>query len=606
MTIHKTPLRVQPQPNTTIPDLLLERLKKTPKDTLFRLPTKDGWENLSTQQFYDRVIKLAKGFIASGVQPGDRIGLMCSPRFEWTLIDFALWFAGAMCVPIYETSSPKQIHWIMSTSGATRIFLETEEMFARFDEVHPDLASVKNVWHIDLDDIEKICAKGTGITDQEVDDRRSLATGSDIATIIYTSGSTGISKGCALTHSNFVNLCLNSDVEFPEMLHPEGGASILLFMTIAHIFSRFISIAGITSGVVVAYEPDPKKLLKSLSQIDSTFLLAVPRVFEKIYNTAEQHAYAKRKGKIFDAAVATAQEYSRAKEMKASLSFGLKLRHKLYDKLVYSKIRNLLGKKVRFAFSAAAPLNPEIAHFFHAAGITILDGWGLTETTAPLTVNRPNRQKIGTVGYPLPGVQIRLNGDNEILAKGTNVFSSYWNNPEETQNAFEDGWFKTGDLGHIDNEGFLTLTGRKKEIIITSSGKNVSPFLLESKLNIHPLISQILIVGDRRPFISALITLAEEMLPIWLKGHHQPNMTLAEAANSPFIRTEIQSAVDQANTHVSRAESIRSFVILPEDFTHTKDQLTAKMTLKRTVLLEDYKEIIDNLYAAKSPPKIPH
>ncbi|WP_223690846.1 AMP-dependent synthetase/ligase [Leifsonia poae] len=592
-----TPAIVAADPTANATDLLVARVAATPDAALFAVPNGDTWEDISCAEFLRQVVALAKGLVASGIQPGDKIGLMCKTRYEWSLIDFATWFAGAVLVPIYETSSPHQVQWNMTDSGAIAIILETPEMFARFDEVHADLPDIGNVWQLHLGDLDKLAAAGVDVPDAEIERRRTIAEGADIATLIYTSGSTGKPKGCVLTHSNFVELSRNSAEALKEVVLQPGGASTLLFITTAHVFARFIAVLCVHAGVRVGHQADTKELLPALASFKPTFLLAVPRVFEKVYNSAEQKAEAGGKGKIFRRAASVAVEYSKAVEA-GSVPFGLRLRFALFDRLVFSKLRTAMGGRVKYAVSGSAPLGSHLGHFFHSLGIKILEGYGLTETTAPATVNLPDLFKIGTVGPALPGVSIRLADDGEIQVKGINVFEEYWKNPEATAAAFDDGWFRTGDLGSFDDDGFLSITGRKKEIIVTAGGKNVSPAALEDPIRSNPLVSQVVVVGDQKPFIAALVTLDAEMLPTWLANNGEDkSMGLAEASVNPAVNAEIQRAVDAANTNVSRAESIRKFVILPSDLTEASGHLTPKLSIKRAVILKDFADTIDGIYS---------
>lgn len=597
MNLFETPAVVPADPEGNATDLLVQRVAATPDAPLFSVPDGTGWRDISAAEFHRQVVALAKGFVAAGVQPGDKLGLMCKTRYEWTLVDFAVWFTGAVLVPIYETSSPAQVQWNLSDSGANAIILETAEMFSRFDEVHPELPLVQNIWQLHLGDLDKLVAAGTQIPDEEIERRRNLARGEDISTLIYTSGSTGRPKGCVLTHSNFVELSRNSAEALEEVVMQPGGASTLLFITTAHVFARFIAVLCVTAGVKVGHQADTKQLLPALASFKPTFLLAVPRVFEKVYNSAEQKAEAGGKGKIFRAAAAVAVEHSKAVEA-GSVPFGLKVKFALYDRLVFSKLRAAMGGRVKYAVSGSAPLGSHLGHFFHSLGIKILEGYGLTETTAPATVNRPDTFRIGTVGPALPGVDLRLGADGEVQVRGINVFKEYWKNPEATAAAFDDGWFRTGDLGSFDKDGFLTITGRKKEIIVTAGGKNVSPAALEDPIRANPLVGQVIVVGDQRPFISALITLDTEMLPTWLANNGEDKgMTLAEASVNPAVTAEIQRAIDEANTAVSRAESIRKFIILPTELTEASGHLTPKLSIKRSVILADFADVIDGLYS---------
>jgi long-chain acyl-CoA synthetase len=591
------PAVVKADPDANATDLLLARVAATPDAALFAVPDgDDGWNEITAAEFLHRVRATAKGLIASGIEPGDKIGFMCKTRYEWTVVDFATWFAGAVLVPIYETSSPSQVQWNLSDSGAVAIIVETADHFAKFDEVHPDLPLIGKVWQIDLGDLDKIVASGTGVSDEALEAARSRAVGSDLATLIYTSGTTGRPKGCMLTHSNFVELSRNAHVAMEEMLRP--GASTLLFITTAHIFARFISVLSVHAGVKVGHQPDTKKLLTSLASFRPTFLLAVPRVFEKVYNSSEQKAETGGRGAIFRRAAATAIEHSVALDA-GHVALGLRLRFALFDRLVLSKIRQAMGGRVQYAVSGSAPLGHRLGHFYRSLGIKILEGYGLTETTAPATVNLVSKFKIGTVGPALPGVGVRIADDGEIQVTGINVFAGYWNNEQATREAMDGPWFRTGDIGAFDSDGFLTITGRKKEIIVTAAGKNVAPAVLEDPIRANPLVGQVIVVGDQKPFISALITLDPEMLPVWLGNNGQPaTLSLAEAAQNPAVLAEIQRAVDEANSTVSRAESIRKFVVLSHDLTEDSGHLTPKLTIKRHVIMTDFALDVERIYQA--------
>ncbi len=593
-----TPAVVAADPGANITDLLLNRLAATPDLVLFSLPRGGQWLPVTTREFHAQVVALAKGLAAAGLEPGDKIGLICKTRYEWTLIDFAVWFAGAILVPVYETSSPSQVQWNLGDSGAVAVIVETADHFARFDEVHPELEDIRSVWQIDLGDLDKLVASGVDVTDAEIERRRNLAVGDDIATLIYTSGSTGKPKGCVLTHANFVETSRNAAVALKEVLvHPEG-ASTLLFITTAHVFARFISVLCVHAGVRVGHQADTKTLLAALGSFQPTFLLAVPRVFEKVYNSAQQKAIAGGKGKIFDAASHVAVEHSKLVQAGASIPLGMKIKFALFDRLVYSKLRAAMGGKVVWAVSGSAPLGDHLGHFFKSLGIVILEGYGLTETTAPATVGLATRAKIGTVGPPLPGVSVRIMDDGEIEVKGVNVFKEYWKNPQATKDTFDDGWLKTGDIGDFDSDGFLSITGRKKEIIVTAGGKNVAPAALEDPIRANPLIGQVIVVGDQKPFIGALITLDPDMLPVWLNNNKEDaGMSLAQASVNRAVLAEIQRAVDHANESVSRAESIRKFTLLTVELTEESGHLTPKMSIKRNIIMRDFEVEIATMYS---------
>ncbi len=593
----EVPAVVPADPTANITDLLVERVKATPNLALFAVPEAGGWRDVTAAEFQRQVIALAKGFVAAGIEPGDKVGFIARTTYDWTLIDFALFYAGAVMVPIYETSSPAQIQWNMEDSGAIAIMVESPEHAARLDEVRSDLPLVREVWQMQLGAIAKLTELGTGVADEEIERRRNIANADDIATLIYTSGSMGRPKGCVLTHANFVELCRNSAVALNDVLSVPNS-STLLFITTAHVFARFISILDVHAGVKTGHEPDTSNLLPALASFQPTFLLAVPRVFEKVYNASEQKAEAGGKGKIFRAAAATAVEHSRLLEEGKKIPFGMKIKFALFDKLVYAKLREAMGGHVQYAVSGSAPLGAHLGHFFHSLGIVILEGYGLTETTAPATVNLAKKSKIGSVGPALPGVGVRLADDGEIEVRGINVFKEYWRNPEATAAAFDGDWFKTGDIGSFDSEGFLTVTGRKKEIIVTAGGKNVAPAALEDPIRANSIVGQVVVVGDQKPFIGALITLDPDMLPTWLNNNGlDGKMTLAEAAKNDAVRAEVQSAIDTANTRVSRAESIRKVTFLPSEFTEASGHLTPKLSIKRGVIMSDFAAVVEELYS---------
>ncbi|WP_454173242.1 AMP-dependent synthetase/ligase [Microbacterium maritypicum] len=597
MVQFEVPAIVPTDPDANVADLLVKRVEATPDRALFSVPEGDGWRDISAADFQTAVIALAKGFAAAGIRPGEKVGFLARTTYEWTLVDFALFYAGAVMVPIYETSSPSQIQWILEDSGAIALMVESPEHFARVDEVRGDLPLIREVWQLHLGAIDTLTAQGASVTDAEIERRRSLAVGSDIATLIYTSGSTGRPKGCVLTHSNFVELSRNSAKALDEVVQTPG-ASTLLFITTAHVFARFISILDVHAGVRTGHQPDTRQLLPALGSFKPTFLLAVPRVFEKVYNSAEQKAEAGGKGKIFRAAADVAIEHSKLLEAGKPIPFGMKLKFALFNKLVYSKLREAMGGNVVYAVSGSAPLGSRLGHFFHSLGVVILEGYGLTETTAPATVNLADKSKIGTVGPALPGVGVRLADDGEIEVRGINVFKEYWNNPEATAEAFsEGGWFHTGDIGSFDSEGFLTITGRKKEIIVTAGGKNVAPAALEDPIRANPIIGQVVVVGDQRPFISALVTLDPEMLPTWLANNGlDAKMSLVDASKNEGVRAEVQRAVDAANARVSRAESIRKFTILDSEWTEASGHLTPKLSIKRNIIMNDFADEIAAIY----------
>lgn len=585
------------QTNTT--DLVVRQAAKPSNPALFAVKGQSGeWENISATEFRRQVEDIAKGLIASGVQAGDRVAIMARTRYEWSLADFAIWFAGAVSVPVYETSSPAQVAWILGDSGAVGAFVEA----ARHEDVVREavalegIESLQHVWQFDGNGLDTLRTAGAGTGDQMLSDRRAYAGLDDVATIIYTSGTTGKPKGCELTHGNFVELSENSAAELPEVAR-EGGQTIM-FLPLAHVFARFISVLCVVSGTTVAHTPDVKNLLPDLQSYKPTFILAVPRVFEKVYNNSMLKAEDGGKGRIFHAGADVAIAWSKA-EQAGRIPLGLKVRHAVFDRLLYGKIRTAMGGRVQHAVSGGAPLGDRLGHFFHGIGLMVLEGYGLTETTAPITVNTPKRMKIGTVGAPLPGNAVKIADDGEILAKGVCVMKGYFNRPDLTDEAFLDGWFRTGDIGELDEDGFLRITGRKKEIIVTASGKNVIPAVLEDAIRANALVSQCIVVGDHRPFISALITLDEEALPGWLERHQLPaGTTMAEAVEHPKVLAGIQELVDTANTTVSRAEAIKVFRIVPTDFTETTGHLTPSLKIKRAQVLKDYSDLVEAIYSS--------
>ena len=596
MNQSETPILIPPAPEDNITDLLEQRVAATPDRVLFAVPDGDGWRDVAASEFRAQVVAVAKGFVAAGVSPGDRVAFMCKTSYEWTLVDFALHYAGAVMVPVYETSSPLQIHWILEDSGARAIITETADHAESVAEIRAEVPAIDLAWRLDEGALDALRAGGAEVPDSEIERRRGLAVGSDMATLIYTSGSTGRPKGCVLTHANFVDLSRNSAAALSEVVE-QPGSSTLLFVTLAHVFARFISVLAVHAGVRVGHQADTSQLLPALGSFRPTFLLAVPRVFEKVYNSAEQKTEAEGKGRIFRAAAAVAIAHSEALDAgRVPVLLGLKF--KVFDRLVYAKLRERLGGRVRFAVSGSAPLSHALGHFYRSLGVKILEGYGLTETTAPVTVNLPDRFKIGTVGPPLPGHTVRIAEDGEVEVKGIDVFAEYWQNPEATRAVFtEDGFFRTGDVGTLDEDGYLSITGRKKEIIVTAGGKNVAPAALEDPIRSNTIVGQVVVVGDQKPFIAALVTLDPEMLPVWLNNNGEdPNLSLAEAAAHPKVIAEVQRAVDLGNEHVSRAESIRKFVILPTEFVEANGHLTPKMSIRRDNILRDFSGEIARLY----------
>lgn len=601
MQSYDVPPLVVSEPSENITDLLVNRVKATPDLNLFAIETKPGvWVDLTAKEFERRVIEVAKGLVAAGVQPGQAVAIMSRTRFEWALIDFAIWYAGAVSVPIYESSAPAQIEWILSDADCVALFVENEEHNSRFEEIKQGAPLCRQVWQIENGAVEALSKLGKDIDDETIESRRKSSGLYDLATIIYTSGTTGKPKGCELLHRGFVELSKNATLEISEVVNPKH--STLLFLPLAHVFARFISVLCVHGGVKVGHQPDTKNVAPAMQSFKPNFLLAVPRVFEKVYNSAEQKAEAGGKGKIFRKAAYAAIAYSKALDTKKGPSLGLKIQHGLFDKLVYKKLRAAMGGRVGYAISGGGPLGARLGHFYRAIGLTVLEGYGLTETTAPVSIGRPDRLKIGKVGLMLPGTGIKIAEDGEILLRGNNILRGYWRNPEATKAAMDGEWFKSGDIGEIDEDGFISITGRKKELIVTAGGKNVAPAALEDPLRANPLVGQAIVVGDQRPFVSAIISLDPEMVPIWLANNGlDKNLTLAQAAKEPKVLAEIQVAVDRVNKNFSKAESIRKFTVIGQELSEESGHLTPSLKIKREVVMRDFAPAIDEIYQAGPP-----
>jgi len=602
----------------SIADVVFSRAQSQPDRVVMRRRDDDGsWRDVTAATFRAEVTALARGLIAAGIEPGDRIGLMSKTRYEWTLIDYAILTAGAVTVPVYETSSAEQVEWILGDSQARAVFAETGRPAELIAGVRDRLTGLDEIWSLayiarlsSADSQAGDTAAGQ-LSDEQVASRRSARKADDLATIIYTSGTTGRPKGCQLTHRSLLADVRNAVAIAPEVFQAAadaGGPSTLLFLPLAHSFARIIQIGCLESGAVLGHWPDAGTLIEGLPEFRPTFLLAVPRVFEKVYNGAQQQAAASPvRSRIFQAAADTAIAWSRAQDPAGSDTGGagggaglsLQLRHGLFDRLVYTRLRAAVGGRVQYAVSGGAPLGDRLGHFFRGAGITVLEGYGLTETSAAASVNRPSRNRIGTVGQPLPGMSVRIAEDGEILMHGPQVFPGYWRNEAATAEVLDDqGWLHTGDIGELDDAGFLRVTGRKKELIVTAGGKNVAPAVLEDRLRAHPLISQCMVVGDGRPYIACLVTLDAEALGPWAQQHGKPTpATAADLAGDPDLVAEIQAAVDEANNAVSRAESIRKFHVLDVDFTEQGGHLTPSLKIRRSVVMKDFAAEIDALYS---------
>jgi long-chain acyl-CoA synthetase len=589
-----TPALVPSATAGNLTNLIAERAWFEPERITMSRPLGDGWQSVTAREVDEEVRATAKGLIAAGIQIGDRVAIMARTRYEWTILDFAIWYAGAVVVPIYDTSSAEQIDWILNDSSTVGIIVETPELRELVQTVQP--SHTKHVWVMTEDVLAVLRNAGAQVSDDEIERRRAALVPDTLATLIYTSGTTGKPKGVSLTHGNFLAECGNV-VQGASDLFLKPGGSTLLFLPVAHVFGRMVQIGAINSGLHLAHCSDPLgRLPIDLASFKPTFVLAVPRIFEKIYNGAEARAEAAGKGKIFRKAAETAIAYSEAMDKKR-ISPLLTLKHGLFDKLVYSKIRAGMGGRVEAAISGGAPLGVRLGHFYRGAGVTILEGYGLTETTAGATLNLTGAHRVGSVGRPIPGTSIKIAEDGEVLIRGAIVMGGYWQNDAANAEAFDSqGWFQTGDLGKLDDEGFLYIVGRKKELIVTAGGKNVAPAVLEDRLRAHPLVSQCLVVGDNQPFIAALVTIDQDALKGWVTNHKKEGASMADLANDPDLIAVIQTAVDDANKAVSKAESIRKFTILTTDFTIAGGHLTQKLSIKRHVVAKEFAKEIDQLF----------
>ncbi|CAB4338539.1 unannotated protein [freshwater metagenome] len=575
-------------------NIVTERSWFEPERIMLSRPLGDGWQSVTAREFEAEVRAAAKGLVASGIQIGDRVALMARTRYEWTILDFAIWFAGGCVVPIYDTSSAEQIQWILTDSGAVALIVETPILK---ELATPVLTTqVKSVWTITEDILHVLANAGSNISDEEINRRKDSLNPQTLATLIYTSGTTGKPKGVQITHANFMSECGNV-VQGANDLFLKPGGSTLLFLPVAHVFGRMVQIGAIYAGLHMAHCSDPAgRLPADLASFKPTFVLAVPRIFEKIYNGAESRAQSAGKGNIFRKAAAVAIAYSEAMD-RGRISLPLRIKHALFDKLVFSKIRAGMGGRVEAAISGGAPLGARLGHFYRGAGVRILEGYGLTETTAGATLNLTTHHRVGSVGRPIPGTTVRIAEDGEILIKGPIVMGGYWHNDAANKEVFSgDQWFHSGDLGRIDEEGFLYIVGRKKELIVTSGGKNVAPAVLEDRLRAHPLVSQSMVVGDNKPFIAALVTIDADALKSWITTNKKDGATIASLTRDPDLVAVIQTAVDEANKAVSKAESIRKFEILPIDWTIPGGQLTAKLSIKRHVVAKEFASQIEALY----------
>ena len=581
-------------PDTSLADAVAANARTAPDDVVFSRRVDGRWTAVTAKEFATEVSAIASGLVASGVKAGDRVGLMSKTRYEWTLVDYAVWTAGAVAVPVYETSSAEQLQWNLGDSGAVAVVVESSAHQALLDDVRAELPDLRSCWQIDAGGLAELAAAGREVPESALAERRATVTADSLATIIYTSGTTGRPKGCQLTHGNLLSVGRSASAVLPELFSPAG--STLLFLPLAHVFARFVEVACVESRVKVGHSADIKNLLADFGSFHPTFILSVPRVFEKVYNSARQKAHGDGKGRIFDAADRTAVAYSEAQDA-GGAGIALRVQHALFDRLVYGKLRAALGGQVQYAFSGGAPLGARLGHFFRGIGVTVCEGYGLTETSAPSTMNTPETLRIGSVGRPGPGVSIRIAPDGEVLIKGPHVFTGYWHGDAATAEVMDGDWFRSGDIGELDEDGYLRITGRKKELIVTAAGKNVAPAVLEDRLRAHALVSQCMVVGDRKPFIGCLVTLDVDALGPWAKAKGKDGLTLAQAATDADVLAEVQGAVDEANKAVSKAEAIRKFAVLPLDWTEEGGQMTPSLKLKRAVVMKEFDAEVEALYS---------
>ncbi|OBI08279.1 long-chain fatty acid--CoA ligase [Mycolicibacter nonchromogenicus] len=578
--------------------VVYEHERDNPDFVIYQRLVDGAWTDVTCAEAAAQIRSAALGLISLGVAPGDRVVIFSATRYEWPILDYAILSIGAVTVPIYETSSAEQVRWVMQDSSAVVAFAETDAHAQIINELADDLPSLRRVLTIDGSDtpaLDALAEAGAGADPAQLTARLDALRATDPATLIYTSGTTGRPKGCELTHSNLIHEVRGTQAALPTLMAP--GQRLLVFLPLAHVLARALSIAGFSNKVTVGFTSDIKNLVPMFSVFKPTVVVSVPRVFEKVYNTAAQNAANDGKGRIFEIAAQTAVDWSEALDH-GGPGLLLRLKHALFDKLVYHKLRTALGGNCRASVSGGAPLGERLGHFYRGVGLSIYEGYGLTETTAAITVNPVSGMKVGTVGKLVPGNSMRIAEDGELLVRGGVVFNGYWQNEQATAEAFTDGWFRTGDLGSIDDEGFLKITGRKKEIIVTAGGKNVAPAVLEDQLRSHPLISQAMVVGDAKPFIGALITIDPEAIEGWKQRNGKASSaTPADLATDPDLIAEVDAAVKQANLAVSHAESIRKFQILPVDFTEATGELTPTMKVKRNVVAEKFADAIEAIYA---------
>lgn len=577
-------------------DLLDNRAKRDPEGAMIEYKGDDGtWQPYSAQVFRDMVIDLAKGLIGLGVNKGDSVAIVSHTRWEWTALDMAIMSIGALTVPVYETNSASQVSWIFNDSKVTLAIAEDDGQRDKIESVRSEVPTLRNVFVIEAGGLNAIKTYGESVTDAEFWEYKEASHGDDRATIVYTSGSTGTPKGVELTHRNFAFLVLSA-----LQYMPRAGAwpnrRLLLFLPLSHVFARFMEFFSFGGTISLALSSNMKTMVKDFETFGPTLLLAVPRVYEKVYNAASQRAGTGFAGKMFMRAAENAREWSKAEQKGEQLPITGRIAHAFYEQVVYKKIRTIFGPNADFAITGGAPMDSELSHFFNGIGMPVLEGYGMTETCGPVCVSLPEDNRIGTIGMPMCGITAGIAEDGELVVKGPLVCKGYHNNPGVTAQQITDGWLHTGDLGDISEDGFISITGRKKDLIITAGGKNVSPGLLEASVMTSPVVNQCLVIGDKKPFVAALVTLDLADANKWLESQGaKPEPDLASLAKNAIVHAEVERAVNAANEGVSRAESIRKFEILPDEFTEANGMLTPSLKTRRAQIVEHYRELIDNV-----------
>ncbi|MEV5608654.1 long-chain fatty acid--CoA ligase [Streptomyces sp. NPDC052225] len=602
------PQLVTAPPVGGLADAVFDHALEDPDHIAFGRKDQQGrWQDITSAQFRDEVLALAKGLLAEGIRFGDRVAIMSRTRYEWTLFDFALWTVGAQVVPIYPTSSAEQVFWMLYDAQVSAAIVEHEDHAMTVATVIDRLPHLRRLWQLDGGAVGEVTAAGTHVDDETVQRHRRAVTPESVATVIYTSGTTGRPKGCVITHANFMFEADTMVTRWAPVFSSKRDreASTLLFLPLAHVFGRMVQVAAVRGGVKLAHQPqlNAAALLPDLQAFRPTFILAVPYIFEKVFNAARRKAENEGRAGAFDKAVECAVKYADAQEAKAfgtgpGPSASLRMQHSIFDKLVYSKVREAMGGKVRQAMSGGSGMDRRLGLFFAGAGVAIYEGYGLTESTAAATANPPEQTRYGTVGKAIPGTTVHIADDGEVWLYGANVFQGYLNDPKATDATLHDGWLATGDLGALDEDGYLTITGRKKEILVTSGGKSVSPQQLEERVRDHPLVAQCIVVGNDRPYIAALVTLDSEAVEHWLGMRGKQLMNPADLVRDPDLEMEVRRAVVAANTLVSQAESIRTFRILAHQFTEEHGLLTPSLKLKRKAIETAYSAEVDALYGS--------